>query len=140
MKSDKLVRIGCGALIVNDNNEVLLLKRSVKARDEYGFWSQPGGGVEYGETIEQAIKREVKEELGVKVKLLNYLCYTDQIKVSGADHWVAISYLARIISGKEKNMEPGKHEGIRWFPITKLPKKLSLTTKDSTKAYLVSGL
>lgn len=131
-------RVGCGALIVNDKNEVLLLLRSVKSRDEFGYWSQPGGGLDYGETIEQGIKREIKEEVGVTVKLIKYLSYTDQNNVKGADHWVSISYLARIVRGKVKNMEPEKHGDLKWFPINKLPKKLSKTTKDSTRAYISS--
>lgn len=138
MDKNQQVRVGCGALIVNEHNEVLLLKRSVKARDEFGYWSQPGGGVEYGETVESAIKREIREEIGVKIKLLKYLCYTDQHNVKGASHWVAISYLALISSGHVKNMEPDKHEEVKWFPIDRLPRKLSKTTRDSTRAYLAS--
>lgn len=132
-------RLGCGALIVNDKNEVLLLKRSVKSRDEYGYWSQPGGGVDYGETVEDGIKRELMEEVGVEVDLIRLLCYTDQIKVSGPEHWVSISYLAKISSGEPNNMEPDKHSQMKWFSLSKLPKKLSITTKDSTNAYLMSS-
>jgi len=56
----KEVRLGCGVLIINNKREVLLLKRLVKSRDEHGFWSQPGGAVDYGETVEHTIKREIK--------------------------------------------------------------------------------
>lgn len=136
---NKEVRLGCGALIVNENNEVLLLKRSVKTRDEYGYWSQPGGAVDYGETVEHAIVREVKEEVGVKIKLIRYLCYTDQTKDTGAGHWVAISYLGKIITGEPKNLEPEKHKEMKWFPLDKLPRKLSVTTRDSAHAYLMSS-
>lgn len=52
------------AVVVKDN-QVLLMRRFVKGRGEY--WVFPGGGVEEGETIEQAMKREVLEELSLTV-------------------------------------------------------------------------
>ncbi len=139
MSSKSLVRVGCGALIVNEKNEVLLIKRSA-TRNQNDYWSQPGGAVEFGETIKQAIIREIREEVNVKIRLISYLSYTEQIFKKETQHWLAISYLARIISGNVKNLEPHKHSAVKWFPIDKLPKKLSKTTVDSTRAYLTSSL
>lgn len=51
------------AIIVNDDNKVLLVQQ--RKDSAYMLWSYPGGQVEEGETIEQAVVREVKEELGV---------------------------------------------------------------------------
>ena len=133
-KFEKNVRVGCGALIINDLGQVLLLKRK-NTRNERGFWNQPGGGVEFGETIEEAIKREIKEELGVEVALFRYLCFTDQILRKEDQHWIAISYLAKIKKGIPKNIEPHKHEEIGWFNLTKLPENLAQTTKDSIASY-----
>ena len=137
---NRIVRVGCGALIINDKGEVLLLKRGKKTRNQAGLWCQPGGGVDYGETVEQAIIREIKEELGIEIQLVKYLCYTDQILSDEDQHWIAISYLGKIVKGEAQNLEPHKHEEIAWFSINSLPDDLSDTTKDSTKAYLVSGL
>ena len=67
------VGVGCGALIVNDKNEALLLKRTSKTRNGAGLWSKPGGGVEFGEKIEETVKREIKEELGVDVEIIKFL-------------------------------------------------------------------
>ena len=133
------VRVGCGALIINDKGEALLLKRDVKSRDEYGYWSQPGGGVEFGETIKEAIVREIKEEVGVEIELIKFLSYTDQNYLSKNEHWVSISYLAKIISGEPTNMEPEKHAQMKWFSLSDLPKKLSRTTEESVRAYLESS-
>jgi len=139
MSSKESVRVGCGALIVNDKKEVLLLKRST-TRNQNGYWSQPGGAVEFGETIKQAITREIREEVNVDIRLIRYLSYTEQIFRKENQHWLAISYLAKIISGNVKNLEHHKHSDLKWFPINKLPKKLSKTTRDSTRAYLASSL
>jgi len=137
-RQNKQVRVGCGALIINEKDETLLIKRGTKAKNQSGIWSQPGGAIDFGETVEHAIKREIDEELDVTVKLIKYLCYTNQILNKESQHWVTISYLAEIIKGEPKNLEAHKHDDMRWFPVDKLPSKLSITTKDSTKAYLSS--
>lgn len=58
-------RFSVHAAIFNDRNEVLLLKQTYSDKR----WGLPGGGVEVGETIYQAIIRECLEELGVKVEI-----------------------------------------------------------------------
>ena len=54
---------GAGVLIYNEKGEVLLQKRS-----DDGAWGNPGGSVEFGETVEEAAVREVYEETGLKIK------------------------------------------------------------------------
>ena len=63
MGFDTFYRVGAHAAIFNCNHEVLLLKQS------YGDkrWGLPGGGVEKGETLYEAIIRECKEELNVNI-------------------------------------------------------------------------
>ena len=52
--------------LVNERNEVLISLR--KNKEEYdGFWEYPGGKVEENETLEQAIKREIKEEINLEI-------------------------------------------------------------------------
>lgn len=57
--SDSLYRIAAKALIVN-NKQLLVTK---ELDDEW--WSLPGGGIEHGEDISQALKREIEEEIGI---------------------------------------------------------------------------
>ncbi|OAB38314.1 NUDIX domain-containing protein [Paenibacillus glacialis] len=52
-----------GAIIKDDRGRILLQKRS-----DYGDWGLPGGGMEAGETIEETMIREVKEETGLEIK------------------------------------------------------------------------
>jgi 8-oxo-dGTP diphosphatase len=56
-------RFGAHAIIANTEGKILLLKRTYGNKG----WSLPGGGVEAGETIHQALFRECREELGVEV-------------------------------------------------------------------------
>lgn len=68
----KYVHLGIPAIIQNDKGEILLGKRSMHVSCYPLVWGLPGGLVEKGETIEEAIKREVKEEIDVEVKVIRF--------------------------------------------------------------------
>ena len=59
------IGVGSGAIIVNREGKVFLAKRGRDARNESGKWEFPGGGVEFGERLEDALVREVREEYGL---------------------------------------------------------------------------
>ena len=55
------IGVGVGAVIFNSEGKVFLSKRGPKARNEVGTWEFPGGGVEFGEKLADALVREIKE-------------------------------------------------------------------------------
>jgi len=65
------------AALIEENNKILICQR--KEDDAYGlFWEFPGGGVEPNETFEQAIIREMTEELGVLIRPIRLInCFSD---------------------------------------------------------------
>jgi len=128
------IGVGGGALIINDQNKTLLLQRGKKASNDIGVWCKPGGAVEYGETVEAMIKREVREELGVEIEIIKWLKHTDHFVDDS--HWVAFNCIATIRSGTPRNMEPEKHSEIKWFSLDKLPRNLATPTKDAIEEYL----
>ncbi len=87
------VGVGVGAVIVEDQ-QILLIKRLKPP--EAGYWAIQGGAVEFGETIEHAIKREVKEELDVESDIVTLLGVTDHILPAEGVHWVAPVFLIKI--------------------------------------------
>lgn len=125
------IGVGCGVFIVNDNGETLLLKRSKKSKNEAGFWCKPGGAVEFGETIDDSIRREIREELDVELGKIDFLSYTDHILPDENQHWVAFNFMAKIKSGEPKIMEPEKCDSLKWFKFDDVPEKLAMPTKES---------
>ena len=64
-------------ILENEKGEILLVKR--KFNPKKNFWDLPGGFIKLKETLEESVKREVKEELGINVKKMTYLgSYTDK--------------------------------------------------------------
>jgi ADP-ribose pyrophosphatase YjhB (NUDIX family) len=129
------IGVGGGVLIFNKKKEILLKKRSARSRNEIGYWEKPGGAVDYGEKSAKAMKREIKEEANMAIKIWGLLPHTDHI-VDG-QHWLALNYLADATNEKSmKNMEPEKAEELEWFSLKKLPRKIAQPTRESIKNYL----
>ena len=124
------IGVGVGAAIFNNEGKLFVTKRGEKAKNERGKWEIPGGGVEFGETFEQAIKREIKEEVGVEIEVLKLLGICNHIIREEKQHWVSPTYICRIVKGEPKILEPEKCTEIGWFTIEEAEKlDLSIVTK-----------
>jgi ADP-ribose pyrophosphatase YjhB (NUDIX family) len=123
-------RVGCGAAIVR-NGLLLLVKRLTPP--EVGSWSLPGGKVEFGERLADAIAREIREEIGVEIAAERPLVVVETPNVDG-QHWIAPVYLARLIAGEPHNCEPTKHADVAWFPLDRPPAPLSAAARDAFAA------
>lgn len=130
------IGVSAGAMIFNSKRELFLSKRSQKTKNEKGCWETPGGSVDFGETLEQAVKREIKEEYGVEIEIIKQFPAADHIIPREHQHWVATTFLARIKKGQvPKIMESEKCDDIGWFPLNKLPKPLSIITQIDINHY-----
>ena len=92
--------VGVGGVVVRDGR-VLLIRRGKQPL--YGRWVVPGGTVELGETLEQALVREMSEETGLEVEPLEVLTVFDRIERDGEGvvyHYVIVDYLCRWLSGE----------------------------------------
>ena len=127
------IGVGVGAFIVNNKNELLMLLRAKDSRVEPGTWMIPGGKVEYNERMADAAKREIKEEIGVDLEVIEAIKTNDHILPD--QHWITTTFLCRIKSGEPKILEPHKHDRIGWFPLGKMPENLSIASANSLAAY-----
>ncbi|MBI3485675.1 NUDIX domain-containing protein [Candidatus Daviesbacteria bacterium] len=128
------IGVGVGAAIIK-NGKILITKRGKKSKNEIGKWEIPGGSVEFGETFREALIREVKEALDIKIEVVELLGICDHIILGEKQHWVSPTYLCKIKKGKPKIKEPEKCEEIGWFSLeeaSKLP--LSIVTLFDIKA------
>ena len=89
---NKKLRVG-SAVLVEHEGKFLLGKRN--KTNAFGKWMIPGGGVDFGETIEQAGVREIKEETNLDVELTRFICHKEIINMPGNYHGVVFFHLAR---------------------------------------------
>lgn len=90
--------IGVGAVVFNAEGEILLIKRG-KA-PHYGRWMIPGGALEWGETLEAAAAREVREETGIEIEIEAFVETIEAILPGDeGHHFVIMDYAARSIGG-----------------------------------------
>lgn len=133
IKGVDYIGVGIGAVVVGKDGKILLAKRGSKARNEHGKWEFPGGGIEFGDTMAETIKRELKEELDIEVELLQHLPPIDHILPSENQHWVTSMFIAKIINGTPKIMEPEKCDEIGWFSIEELEQMASQLSQPTKK-------
>ncbi|HEY1801233.1 MAG TPA: NUDIX hydrolase [Terriglobales bacterium] len=106
--------VGVGAVIV-EAGRVLLIKRG--HAPAMGEWSIPGGTMEVGETVREAVVREVREETGLIVEAADLLGVFDRVLRDSNDrvqfHYVLIDFLCTLRGGQLK--AGGDAAEARWF-------------------------
>lgn len=130
------IGVAVGAMIFDDQGRLFLSKRSQNVRNERGCWEMPGGKVEFGERLQEAVKREIKEEFGVEIEVIEQFPAADHILPEENQHWVPTTFRVKIIKGKPKIIEPDKCDGIGWFDLDNLPKPLSQISQIDINHYL----
>lgn len=115
-------------IILNDEEKYLVVKRSEKENLNPGVWEFPGGHLEVGQTVEETLKRELKEELGYtdsfKAKLINY---KDEIKVEDGirSHNFELFFLISVDSKTLNIKLSTEHSNFEW--VTKDFKELNIS-------------
>ncbi len=112
--------VGVGAVIVQDNR-VLLIRRGTAPL--LGEWSLPGGVLECGETLREAVVREAHEETGLLIETEDMLGFYERIIRSDDGrvryHYVLLDFLCRAVGG---DLKAGSDAAdVRWFAPEELP-------------------
>ena len=98
MGNSNTSRIRVAAVILRDD-EILLIRH---VRDNETYWLLPGGGVEYGETLSEALKRELMEEASIEIEVGHLIMVNDSIPPDKHRHIVNLHFTAEIIGGEMK--------------------------------------
>lgn len=111
--------VACHALIQRDN-EILLTQRG--SEPGRGLWSIPGGVVELGETLHEALKREVREETNFEIEVGELLGYNDNIikDVQGRVHFHYVNIFFRAQAKQGEVRAASDVADARWVPVHKL--------------------
>ena len=124
------------ALLIRDDR-ILLAKRSSKLSQSPDCWSIPGGGVEYGESVQEALIREIKEELNLD--LVEYRLWNVYSVTSDSYQVIALYFIGSAegdISLQEKEISE-----VKWFDINSdlLDLDLAFNQKQVLRDYLTAN-
>jgi 8-oxo-dGTP diphosphatase len=104
-------RIACSAIIERDDAYLLARRRDI------GWWNLPGGGLEPGETVEQGVAREVREEVGVEIRIVRLVgVYSKPQKRE-----VVLTFLCALANDEATPMVSDEVSEVGWFSADALP-------------------
>ena len=103
-----------------------MAKRSVRARDEQGRWDIGGGALEFADSVEDTLKKEILEEYNARALAIEFLGFRDVHRKNQGKpyHWIALDFKVKIDPEGVKINEPHKFDELSWFALDKLPEPL----------------
>jgi 8-oxo-dGTP diphosphatase len=105
----KLQKIGTSAFIYKDG-KILLLLRSANEKAFPLFWELPGGKIEFGESTEKGLRREILEETGLDIKILKP--YSTFSYIFNETHYIDIQFFCELLGGNVKISK--EHDKYLW--------------------------
>jgi len=102
---------------------VVMQKRGANARDEHGRWDIGAGGLEFGDSVEETLRKEILEEYGTNVLDFEFLGFRDVHREHDGQktHWISLDYKVLIDPGLVKNGEPHKFDEVGMFTLASMP-------------------
>lgn len=118
--------------IILKDDKILLVRRAIPPF--FGHWVLPGGHVRYGEKVEEAVKREMEEELGIEVEVENLVGVYSDPKRDPRYHSTAVVFLLETI-GKDIRLN---FEGLefKFFSFDNLPKKIGFDHREIIRDFM----
>ncbi|WP_312894832.1 NUDIX hydrolase [Paenibacillus eucommiae] len=128
------------ALIFDESSKKILMVLNKKG--DSSQWSIPGGTVEAGETLEQAVKRETKEESGYDIEITGLYSVREALFSEKGHHALLFTFLANIVGGEMNISDPdGEVVEVKWLDLetanefmTYLPDHLKIKTQENKTA------
>jgi len=122
---------------IDGDGRILFQKRSSKTRDESGRWDPGSGKLEKGLTLEENVKKEVREELGAEAEIIGRLpAHGIFRKHEGSEtHWLAACFFVTVDSDEVEINEPEKIDELKWAEIGNFPEPLHIGFASTFEEY-----
>lgn len=117
MSGPRQPRVRVAVVITKDDSILLVQHRKGAQR----YWLLPGGGLDFGETIAEAARRELWEETGLDIKIGGYLYLSEAIAPDGTRHMVQVTLKAELVDEAPFVIPDGDViESVEWVPVSAL--------------------
>ncbi|MFH1096206.1 MAG: NUDIX hydrolase [Candidatus Desantisbacteria bacterium] len=125
------------AACIIENNKILMIQHK---KDDKKYWLLPGGRIEYGETIIQAIKRELIEETGVEISVGKLMFVSDAIPEDNNRHILNMFFEAEIVGGEIRLGDEEILNAVEFIDIDKIDELIIYPLiKEELKQYIKDG-
>lgn len=127
------VRVGLVAIIMREGRMLFGIRKNTETAN--GQWAFPGGRMDYGETPEDGICREIKEETGLVVDIddVKFLTYKNEFFPNQQRHYISLIFFIETTKGEPECKEPDKCEGWEWLDPFNLPENTFWACKQVIK-------
>jgi len=129
-------RVGVAAIILRNGRVLVGLRNGTH---DTGTWGLPGGYLEFGETPETCVAREVLEETGLRVTATQRASYTNNLFVEEGKHTITLFLVVQVAAGEPRCCEPEKCAAWEWHSWNKLPSPLFLPLQQLVDSGFVLG-
>lgn len=119
MVEKRQIRVGVSAMVFRDG-KLLLSKRKSKLGE--ATWASCGGHIDFGETPEDAARRETKEECGLDVVSVSFISVSNIVEYG--KHYIDIAFKVEVGPGEPQVFEPEKFGAWGWYDVDDLPEPL----------------
>ncbi|MBS0615753.1 MAG: NUDIX domain-containing protein [Verrucomicrobia bacterium] len=126
-------RVGVAVVVIHEG-KILLGKR--KGGFAPGQWSCAGGHLEFGESVEDCMRRELEEETGLRVISFKLGPWVSTV-FDAEHHYITLYTFVHAFEGTPQLREPEKCEGWSWFSLSDLPTPLFATVQKALESGLL---
>lgn len=116
------IDVSVDSILLNEYNEVLLIKRGISSEVGFNQYALPGGFVDYDEKIKTAAIRELQEETNIKIKKIKYFTYFDDVNRDCRKRVISHVFYKKVKKKDIYYKETAEAIEITWVPITKIKK------------------
>ncbi len=121
--------------VVIKGEEILLIRRGIEPGK--GMMALPGGYLNWNETIEEAVVREVFEETGVKTKIVHLLgVYSSPDREPRVMQNVAVVYVLEVVDDTEMKAQESEVAEVTWYSENSLPENMAFDHREIIADYL----
>lgn len=130
--SGRIPAVGVGVMLLRDGKCMLGQRIGAHGASTYGWC---GGGLEFGETLEECARREVLEEAGIEIGSLKLICVSN---IRDYDkHYIDFEFLCEDFTGEPRVMQPESVKSWEWYDVKgELPQPLFHATALGISSYL----